>query len=113
MTVDDKGAEKKREKRTIAETRDSKRTSEKMVYMSVPDHTSAKRAEMAGSTLRWRRQYVKEVKEGSFPDDDHSYTVNEAEYQKLATMVANRRHYEMTVRRRAGPKQQHRDPSQR
>jgi len=59
------------------------------------------------------RQYVKEVKEGSFPDDDHSYTVNEAEYQKLATMVANRRHYEMTVRRRAGPKQQHRDPSQR
>ena len=38
----------KREKRTITEIRDSKRTGEKMVYMSVPDYTSAKWAEMAG-----------------------------------------------------------------
>lgn len=38
------------------------------------------------------RQYVKEVKESSFPDDDHSYTVNEAEYEKFAAMVAKRRH---------------------
>jgi len=35
--------------------------------------------------------YVKEVKEGTFPDDDHSYAVNEAEYEKFATMVAKRR----------------------
>jgi 3-methyl-2-oxobutanoate hydroxymethyltransferase len=35
-------AEKKREKRTITEIRESKRTGEKMVYMSVPDYTSAK-----------------------------------------------------------------------
>ena len=41
-------AEKKREKRTIGEIRDSKKTGEKMVYMSVPDYTSAKWAEMAG-----------------------------------------------------------------
>ncbi len=41
-------AEKKREKRTIAEIRESKTTGEKMVYMSVPDYTSAKWAEMAG-----------------------------------------------------------------
>jgi len=34
-------------KRTITEIRDSKRTGEKMVYMSVPDYTSAKWAEMA------------------------------------------------------------------
>jgi 3-methyl-2-oxobutanoate hydroxymethyltransferase len=34
--------EKKREKRTIGEIRDSKKTGEKMVYMSVPDYTSAK-----------------------------------------------------------------------
>src|SRR5437660_3893033 len=40
--------EKKREKRSIAEIRESKRTGEKMVYMSVPDYTSAKWAEMAG-----------------------------------------------------------------
>jgi 3-methyl-2-oxobutanoate hydroxymethyltransferase len=37
------------------------------------------------------KQYVKEVKEGSFPDDDHSYTVNEAEYEKFARMVEKRR----------------------
>ena len=36
-----------RKKRTIAEIRDSKRTGEKMVYMSVPDYTSAKWAQMA------------------------------------------------------------------
>ena len=35
-------------KRTITEIRDSKRTGEKMVYMSVPDYTSACWAEAAG-----------------------------------------------------------------
>ena len=35
-------------KRTIGEIRDSKTTGEKMVYMSVPDYTSAQWAEMAG-----------------------------------------------------------------
>ena len=44
----DAAVEKKREKRTITEIRDSKKTGEKMVYMSVPDYTSAKWAEMAG-----------------------------------------------------------------
>jgi 3-methyl-2-oxobutanoate hydroxymethyltransferase len=38
----------KREKRTITEIRESKKTGEKMVYMSVPDYTSAQWAEMAG-----------------------------------------------------------------
>jgi len=37
------------------------------------------------------RQYIKEVKEGSFPDDDHSYTVKEEEYEKFAAMVRKRR----------------------
>src|SRR5436853_3208992 len=37
-----------RKKRTIQEIRDSKHTGEKMVYMSVPEYTSAKWAEMAG-----------------------------------------------------------------
>ncbi|HSO06215.1 MAG TPA: 3-methyl-2-oxobutanoate hydroxymethyltransferase [Pelomicrobium sp.] len=40
--------EEKRAKRTITEIRDSKKTGEKMVYMSVPDYTSARWAEMAG-----------------------------------------------------------------
>src|SRR4051794_3623823 len=39
-------AEGKREKRTITEIRESKRTGEKMVYISVPDYTSAQWAEM-------------------------------------------------------------------
>jgi len=38
----------KREKRTITDIRASKKTGEKIVYMSVPDYTSAKWAEMAG-----------------------------------------------------------------
>ena len=37
-----------RKKRTLQEIRDSKTSGEKMVYMSVPDYTSAKWAEMAG-----------------------------------------------------------------
>ena len=37
-----------RKKRTITEIRDSKKTAEKMVYMSVPDYTSAQWAEAAG-----------------------------------------------------------------
>ncbi len=43
-----KAAEPARKKRTISEIRDSKQTGEKMVYMSVPDYTSAQWAEMAG-----------------------------------------------------------------
>src|SRR2546430_4653930 len=35
-------------KRTLQEIRDSKHTGEKMVYMSVPDYTAARWAEMAG-----------------------------------------------------------------
>ena len=41
-------AETERKKRTIGEIRASKQTGEKMVYMSVPDYTSAKWAQMAG-----------------------------------------------------------------
>jgi 3-methyl-2-oxobutanoate hydroxymethyltransferase len=37
-----------RKKRTLQDIRESKRTGEKMVYMSVPDYTSARWAEMAG-----------------------------------------------------------------
>ncbi len=48
----------------------------------------AKLTEVAVSGIR---QYAKEVKEGSFPDDDHSYTVNPAEYEKFAAMVAKRK----------------------
>ena len=37
------------------------------------------------------KQYVKEVKEGSFPDDDHSYGVDDREYEKFLDLVEKRR----------------------
>ena len=37
-----------RKKRTLQDILDSKRSGEKMVYMSVPDYTAARWAEMAG-----------------------------------------------------------------
>ncbi len=46
--ADNKKSAGERKKRTITEIRESKKTGEKMVYMSVPDYTSAKWAEMAG-----------------------------------------------------------------
>lgn len=36
-------------------------------------------------------QYVKEVKEGAFPDKDHTYGVSEAEYEKFSTMLERRK----------------------
>jgi 3-methyl-2-oxobutanoate hydroxymethyltransferase len=42
------GQPNERKKRTITEIRDSKQTGEKLVYMSVPDYTSARWAELAG-----------------------------------------------------------------
>ena len=35
--------------------------------------------------------YVKEVKEGRFPDDEHSYGVDQGEYEKFLTLVEGRR----------------------
>lgn len=37
------------------------------------------------------RQYVKEVKEGSFPDDDHSYATPEEEFEKFLSLVEKRK----------------------
>ena len=52
MTGDAKAAEKKREKRTITEIRESKKTGEKMVYMSVPDYTAPSGPRWPASTSR-------------------------------------------------------------
>ncbi len=37
------------------------------------------------------RQYVEEVKQGAFPDDDHTYGVDEAVYEEFASMVEQRK----------------------
>lgn len=39
------------------------------------------------------KDYVREVKTGAFPDDDHSYKVDQAEFEKFATMVERRRQF--------------------
>ncbi len=38
------------------------------------------------------KAYVKDVKDGSFPDEDHSYGVDEKEYQRFLDLVEKRRH---------------------
>jgi 3-methyl-2-oxobutanoate hydroxymethyltransferase len=38
------------------------------------------------------RKYVEEVKGGVFPGDDHSYRVDQAEYEKFQTLIERRRH---------------------
>jgi len=37
-------------------------------------------------------QYIAEVKSGTFPDDDHSYGVDEKEYEKFLGLVEKRKH---------------------
>ncbi len=37
------------------------------------------------------QQYVKEVKEGNFPDDDHTYDVDDKVYEKFETLVEKRK----------------------
>ncbi|MDQ3214717.1 MAG: 3-methyl-2-oxobutanoate hydroxymethyltransferase [Pseudomonadota bacterium] len=42
--------------------------------------------------LKGISQYIAEVKAGTFPDDDHSYGVDEKEYDKFVSMVERRKH---------------------
>ena len=42
--------------------------------------------------LKGITQYISEVKAGTFPDDDHSYGVDEKEYDKFVSMVEKRKH---------------------
>ncbi|MEO7742618.1 MAG: 3-methyl-2-oxobutanoate hydroxymethyltransferase [Usitatibacter sp.] len=37
-------------------------------------------------------QYISEVKAGTFPDDDHSYGVDEKEFEKFLSLVEKRKH---------------------
>jgi 3-methyl-2-oxobutanoate hydroxymethyltransferase len=37
------------------------------------------------------KRYVDEVKGGKFPDEEHTYTVNQAEYEKFLDMLNRRR----------------------
>ena len=48
-------------------------------------------ANLTEVALNGIRAYVDEVKSGSFPDDEHSYGVDDAEYEKFVTLVEKRR----------------------
>jgi 3-methyl-2-oxobutanoate hydroxymethyltransferase len=49
-------------------------------------------AKMTDVAVTGIKQYIAEVKAGQFPDDEHSYTVNDAEFDKFAALVAKRKH---------------------
>src|SRR5436190_4419704 len=38
------------------------------------------------------KAYAADVRAGKFPDDDHSYTVEDREYDKFVSMVEKRKH---------------------
>jgi 3-methyl-2-oxobutanoate hydroxymethyltransferase len=48
-------------------------------------------ANLTEVAVKGLRQYVEEVKSGRFPDDEHSYGVNEDELEKFVAMVARRK----------------------
>ena len=48
-------------------------------------------ANLTEVALNGIRAYVDEVKSGSFPDDEHSYGVDDAEYENFVTLVEKRR----------------------
>src|SRR3954463_3375450 len=50
-------------------------------------------ANLTEVALKGITQYIKEVKEGSFPDDDHSYGVDDREYEKFVGLVEKRKHH--------------------
>ena len=49
-------------------------------------------ANLTEVAVRGITQYIGEVKAGSFPDDEHSYGVDDAEYEKFLAMVEKRKH---------------------
>jgi len=48
-------------------------------------------ANLTEVAVKGLKQYVAEVKSGQFPDDDHSYTVKDQEYDKFLSMVEKRK----------------------
>jgi 3-methyl-2-oxobutanoate hydroxymethyltransferase len=50
-------------------------------------------ANLTEVALKGIGQYIKEVKEGKFPDDDHSYGVDDKEYEKFVGLVEKRKQH--------------------
>jgi 3-methyl-2-oxobutanoate hydroxymethyltransferase len=62
------------------------------VYSDFKPKFTKRFANMTELAVKGITQYISEVKSGSFPDDDHSYGVDEKEYEKFVAMVEKRRH---------------------
>ena len=50
-------------------------------------------ANLTEAAIKGITQYISEVKAGTFPDDDHSYGVDEKEYEKFLAMIEKRKHH--------------------
>lgn len=50
-------------------------------------------ANLTEAALKGIAQYISEVKAGTFPDEDHSYGVDEKEYEKFLAMIEKRKHH--------------------
>ena len=50
-------------------------------------------ANLTEVALKGITQYISEVKAGTFPDDEHSYGVDEKEYEKFLGLVEKRKHH--------------------
>jgi len=49
-------------------------------------------ANLTEVALKGINQYITEVKSGAFPDDDHSYGVDDREYDTFLALVEKRKH---------------------
>ena len=50
-------------------------------------------ANLAEVAVAGLKHYVAEVKQGKFPDDEHSYSVDDKEYEKFLNLVESRRQH--------------------
>jgi 3-methyl-2-oxobutanoate hydroxymethyltransferase len=48
-------------------------------------------AKLTEAAVEGIERYAREVRTGAFPDDDHSYTVKDQEYDKFLSLVEKRR----------------------
>jgi len=61
------------------------------VYTDFKPKFTKRYANLTEVAVAGLKAYVSEVKGGTFPDDDHSYGVDEAEYERFLGLVEKRR----------------------
>jgi 3-methyl-2-oxobutanoate hydroxymethyltransferase len=48
-------------------------------------------ANLTQVAIQGLKKYVEEVKNGKFPDEDHTYSVSDQEYEKFLSLVEKRK----------------------